>query len=315
MNFESIILSKLGDSINNNYVLLDLPFHVNIGDLLIWQGELNFLKKYVSAKMLGYYNISTFPFPQFPKETVILFHGGGNFGDVWRTSQEHRLSVIEKYPDNKIIILPQSVYYSSDDLAIKDAEIFGRHKNVTICVRDKISFDYIKKHFSNEVLLLPDMAFCIDTSLFDKYKLKASKENLLIKRTDHEYNQDADFPKVGFEVSDWPGTEHVSIVVKFLYLLMLFIKANRTKGFILHYLSLFLGTIVNKIFMHIIRPLYIIRGIRYISQYQNVYSTRLHGVILSFLLNRKVYIIKNNNGKLENYYHTWLENISEIKLL
>ena len=38
------IKDKLSPLIDNDYVLLDLPYHKNIGDILIWAGEIEFLK-------------------------------------------------------------------------------------------------------------------------------------------------------------------------------------------------------------------------------------------------------------------------------
>ena len=60
---KSDIKANLCNLIDNDYVLLDLPYHINTGDLLIWEGELFFLKDHIHHKMLGYYNVSTFNFP------------------------------------------------------------------------------------------------------------------------------------------------------------------------------------------------------------------------------------------------------------
>lgn len=41
----TIIEEKLTPLIDNDYVLYGLPYYNNIGDTLIWEGELEFLKK------------------------------------------------------------------------------------------------------------------------------------------------------------------------------------------------------------------------------------------------------------------------------
>ncbi len=41
-HLQSIIESKLSPLIDSNYVYWDLPYHINIGDTLIWQGTLDF---------------------------------------------------------------------------------------------------------------------------------------------------------------------------------------------------------------------------------------------------------------------------------
>lgn len=40
-----IIEEQLTPLINNDYVLYDLPYYSNIGDLLIWEGELSFFER------------------------------------------------------------------------------------------------------------------------------------------------------------------------------------------------------------------------------------------------------------------------------
>lgn len=304
------------DLIINDYVLLDLPYHVNTGDLLIWQGELSFLKHEVKHKMLGYYSQYTFGFPKLKKDTVILLHGGGNFGDVWRGSQEFRLEVIKSYHENRIVIFPQSVYYSTDELAISDAEIFAKHNDLTICARDKVSFEYIKRFFTNTLLCIPDMAFCIDRNIFMPNIIEQSKENLFFKRTDHEYREvTVDFIDGEYDTCDWPGTEKLSAFIKFLFLLMVYIRQMRKSGVAGKMTASILSWCVNKIFMHIVRPQYIGRGARLISQYKNVYTTRLHGLILSHLLGKNIFIVSNNNGKLENYYNSWLKDCKNIGIV
>lgn len=304
------------DLIIDDYVLLDLPYHVNTGDLLIWQGELIFLEHEVRHRMLGYYSQYTFGFPNLKKETVILLHGGGNFGDAWRGSQDFRLEVIKHYPENRIVIFPQSVYYSTDELAISDAEVFAKHMDLTICTRDKVSYEYIKRFFTNNLLCIPDMASCIDRKLFEPNILNQTKENLFFKRTDHEYRDvTVDFINGEYDTADWPGTENLSLFIKYLYLCMILIRRMRKKSKFGCIIASILSWFVNKIFMYIVRPQYIKRGVCFISQYRNIYTTRLHGLILSHLLGKNIFIVSNNNGKLENYYNSWLKGCKNVRII
>ena len=45
LSYRDLIKKKLIPLINADYVLLDVPNHPNIGDNLIWEGELRFLEK------------------------------------------------------------------------------------------------------------------------------------------------------------------------------------------------------------------------------------------------------------------------------
>ncbi|MDI5788788.1 hypothetical protein PO124_11350 [Bacillus licheniformis] len=42
--------------------------------------------------------------------------GGGNFGDLYPHFQQFRERVVEHYPDNRIVILPQSIYYEHEEI-------------------------------------------------------------------------------------------------------------------------------------------------------------------------------------------------------
>ena len=90
--------------IDNDYVLLGLPYYDNVGDVLIWEGTENFLRT-LSHKCLKRASIDTFDFGILDSNVIILLQGGGNFGDIWIEHQAFRLKIIEKYPQNKIVIL------------------------------------------------------------------------------------------------------------------------------------------------------------------------------------------------------------------
>ena len=55
----------------------------------------------------------TYKKPKVDRNTIVLIHGGGNWGDVWRGSQEFHLKIIQEYPHNRIIVFPQTVHYDN----------------------------------------------------------------------------------------------------------------------------------------------------------------------------------------------------------
>ena len=181
---KEIIDSNLRDLIDDDYLLLDLPYYQNIGDTLIWAGELEFLQTFryrCLNKGFRYTNTS-----HVTDSTLILMQGGGNFGDLWRQHQEYRLSVIEKYARNKILIFPVTVGYESMETMKYDAAHMARHPNLTICVRDVVSYQLLKSNFKNNILLVPDMAFYIPAEKLNRFRLPEIDKILLLKRTDKE---------------------------------------------------------------------------------------------------------------------------------
>lgn len=142
---KSRIEEVLRPLIDRDYVLLELPYYENIGDILIWEGERHFLEK-LPYRCL--YKASLFSYDSnyvIPTDAIILLQGGGNFGDVWKRSQKFRLQIIEKYAKNRIIIFPQTVFYEDEAVFQEEARRMAEHKQLTICARDQQSFDLDRK--------------------------------------------------------------------------------------------------------------------------------------------------------------------------
>ena len=64
----------------------------------------------------------------------------------------------------------------------------------------------------------------------------------------------------------------------------------------------------------ILRPHIVKEAVRFISQYNYIYTSRLHVAILSVLLGKPFTLIDNSYGKNLNLYKAWLSDIDTIKL-
>lgn len=310
-DLKNIIDSNLSGLIHSNCVLLNTPDHVNIGDQLIWQGEMD----YLSDKGIEPYYISslfTFDWREFSKDTLILLHGGGNFGDVWEGHQEFRLKVVERYKKNKILIFPQSVQYNSKESLVYDAKLFSAHQNLTICARDEFSYKLLKEHFSNNILMLPDMAFC------SSYSKIVSNENinrtLLMKRNDREVPSQINYEKYcDFEIRDWPSYDNsmTNLPLRVMEKLNRAFSDNFYKKLMKNKngdTTFGLGVLRDKDYL-------VNQGVVFLSEYNLVITTRLHGHILSLLLGIPTIMIDNSYGKNSRFYNTWLKNIPNSKIV
>lgn len=297
-----IIQDKLTPLITGDYVFLELPYYTNIGDTLIWQGTEDFLNT-LSHKCHYRCSFETFEYKQLAPDMVILLQGGGNFGDLYPQHNAFRNKIIELYPNNRIIILPQTVYYVGSRLLANDVITMRKHKDLYICVRDQYSFNFLRRYrFCKNILRVPDMAFCIDFTKQQDAMLPQMDRVLLFKRIDKEKADTSNIvPKQYNDVldqKDWVGYETVTDdFAKLMNLIKekLFAEADA------YAINTYLPTRVKE-------------GIRMISPYKLVYSNRLHGSILSILLGKEVTIIDNSYGKNAQFYDTWLTGVPTIHI-
>ena len=303
---KTIIENELNSLIDSDYVLLGVPYYENIGDILIWEGTETYLKNR-PHKCLRRASIETFEFPNLPSNVIILLQGGGNFGDIWSKHQEFRLNIIKKYPNNKIIILPQTIYYANNEQLKEECKLFKLHSQLYICARDKKSFLLLKDNKINNVLLLPDMAFCILTKSLSKLKLPIQKKLLVLRRKDKEsakmsIDKYIIFKNLPKEECDWPSYEKSPLCLKLLYKLMGIQKITH-----IHIADLYA--------YYFFRPILIRMGVNFLSQYQYIYTTRLHVAILSILLEKPFSFFDNSYGKNSTFYETWLSDLSDVKFI
>lgn len=153
--------------------LFQTPTHTNIGDHAIAEAEIQFLKRHFPNYTVIEINQSLqVYFPRFmqgkiDKSDVILLHGGGNLGNEYMYEEYLRRIVLEAFPQHKIIIFPQTIYYSEDELGRNELAITQRilsHCSSAILIaREKVSFELMKRYFpAATVLLTPDIVLSMD---------------------------------------------------------------------------------------------------------------------------------------------------------
>ena len=159
-------------------LLFNTPEHDNVGDHLISISELNFIKKalpeyeYIEITDLEYLWFRKRLYQYVQKEDIVLITGGGFLGSLWLYNGELNVrDIITNCPDNKIIILPQTLYFENNSRGEKELkktmEVYGKSKNLTICLRDKNSYELANKLWGgagNKIRYFPDMALFMNYS-------------------------------------------------------------------------------------------------------------------------------------------------------
>ena len=98
----------------------------------------------------------------FKSDDLILIHGGGYIGSLWRGANDNMMYLIQNLPDNRIICLPNSFYCYADDLELEEKiiNVFNAHQQLVVCLRDNSYFKYVDK--VKNLKLLPDAALSYD---------------------------------------------------------------------------------------------------------------------------------------------------------
>jgi pyruvyl transferase EpsO len=269
----------LKNYITRDYCLLDIPDYRNIGDHMIYEGSLEFLSS-LPYKNRYEASLNSFKKSEIGVDDIIIMQGGGNFGDLWPIHQEFREQIVASFPKNKIIILPQTIYYKDEANLAKAVSIFSEHPDLTICARDQRSYNVAKDNFlKNAILLLPDMASYMNCG-FIKNASQDIQNVLFMQRTDKElkHTDQPSFIK-NLDVKDWPT-----------------------------YNKKFYRYLPAKQEQH---QFYIDEGLIFMAKYDLVISTRLHGGILATLLGIPVISIDNSYGKNGTYFDTWMNNMED----
>ena len=169
----------------------------------------------------------------------------------------------------------------------------------------------MKEHFfQNNVLLVPDMAFFIDFNKYTPDNQIPTGRVLFAKRTDKELKSDTwpDFISHNAEVHDWPTME---------FRAKKYMRADYIVGWLNFFAKIkgikLANRLIDQIRTNFYRPEYIKDCVRFINQYDTIYSTRLHIAIASAMMGKQVYLLDNSYGKNFNFFDTWLTDIDNVE--
>jgi len=275
--------------------LLDFPNHANVGDSAIWLGETDWLRR-KGHPVVYSCDLATYSRRRLAERLgtgVILLHGGGNLGDFWTEHQRFREQVIEEFPHNPIIQLPQTIYFM-DEWGVGEARrVFEGHRNLTLLCRDRPSLNFARQRFATPSLLCPDMAFALD-----ELQRPESPEHRIVwlGRTDAEA-QNFRLPAVSHaHRQDWLDEPPTPL--------------QERNGALSRQLESDLSSCPGELddLMGTYDPLArerLLRGCRLLGRGRVVITDRLHGHILCLLLGIPHVLLDNNYGKLRGFYETW----------
>jgi pyruvyl transferase EpsO len=297
-------------STNSMVALLDYPNNSNIGDSLIWLGEIAYLR---SRGISPHYvcDLNNYRADRINRalknNPVILLHGGGNFGTLWPEEQAFRIKVLREFKGTPIIQMPQSLHFENEYILAETTQAIREHGEFTLLVRDQPSYDFAQQHFDCTVTLCPDMAFFIGELKSDT---QPQLDRFILSRTDHE--KSTNWPdsistlgnKSIVEIKDWLemgwNERILGRIERHSSNLRSFVDPdNKLLCILWNYLA----------------NARLRRGKALLQSGRVIISDRLHVHILSILLNKPHALIDNVYGKLGNLHKAWTIPYQGVRLV
>jgi exopolysaccharide biosynthesis predicted pyruvyltransferase EpsI len=274
--------------------LVDFPHHANVGDSAIWLGERALLRR-AGVSVVYTCDLNSFSeqdlLNQLPTGTILI-HGGGNLGDLWPHNQDFRERIIRTFPHHRIVQLPQSIHICHRANLDRARSVLDAHRDLTLCVRDHHSLDVARTQFAARSVLCPDMAFGIGRP--DAIE-PASYDIVWQTRVDHESTQQP-LPSLDGNVlvCDWAAGQGATPA---------WTAQAGTAA------QAYQDTIgdpgAQAAAADRLATLQLRRGCRLLASGRVVITDRLHGHLLSLLLDLPHVILGDRYGKIANTRATW----------
>lgn len=165
----------------NIIFFISVPRHGNLGDQAIILAQ---YKLFNSVGKENIFEIYTNDYDIYSKklQSIILntdwivINGGGNIGTLWFDVEKQIRDIIIRFKNNKIIIFPETAYFSNDLMGRKELEksiyIYNSHKNLTVFLRDLKSYQLFSKNFNvTKCYFVPDIVLYLKPDyLFNRYR-------------------------------------------------------------------------------------------------------------------------------------------------
>jgi pyruvyl transferase EpsO len=281
------------------------PNHWNTGDPAIWLGTQASLDR-LHIEVVYQCDLNNYDHDSMLEsvgDNPILIAGGGNLGDIWPNHQRFREKILQDFPRNPVLQLPQSVWFDQAENLSRFQNICSQHHNFHILLRDRQSLYKAKKFFATPTSLCPDMAFGLG-----KLERPADPvtDVLWLLRSDKEStNTQTKLAESHIDRKDWikPGAvdqEYVDSARKYQKCIRKLLAQLSEK-------TLYYSDISDKIaeLYQKLACLRVQRGLNMLSSGQVVITDRLHGHILCCLMGIPHVVLDNNYKKISNMLSSW----------
>ena len=270
-------------------VLFNSPDYSNIGDHAIALSTRGFFKTifpekdFIEISCQQYIRENLLIKQAIRNDDIIVINGGGNIGTLYLWIEDLIRNIIQEYPDNPIIIFPQTIYFEDSPFGkaeyITTKNIMNGHKKLLLTTRESRSYDIAIDIVGNRdnCINVPDIVFSMD-------RIQHKKRNgcLCCMRSDKE--------------SIINNTEDIIENLKERFSSVEEISTNYSRDFGMNERKEIVDDFLNRI-----------------SETEVVVTDRLHCMIFCTLTNTPCVAFDNLSHKIKNTMY-WIEDLKSIKL-
>jgi len=178
------------------FILFNSPDYGNVGDHAIALAERELFQRlfpdveFIEIACEQYIKENLLIRNVIQDEDILLITGGGYLGSLWLWLEDITKNIIRQFPENKIIILPQTLFFEESRLGEAErhslSDAINHHHDLTIMLRDRSSYQLAEGLFDRSVqkLLMPDLVLSM------KYEnVQERTGSLICFRKDKEANR------------------------------------------------------------------------------------------------------------------------------
>lgn len=279
-----------------NIFFVALPEHGNLGDQAIAVAINEFLARVCTNDHIirVFYNevISNLLLIKrhIKKGDILILIGGGNMGYEYFAEEEVRRLTIKAFPNNRIIIFPQTIDYGHSKEGLKEFEnskvIYGRHKDLHIFAREQASYDVMKEAYTkNQVYLVPDIVLSLSNVICSD--CKREEQVLVCVRKDKEGIVSKEDSKTIKGI-----LERNELAIQYTDTVLSYIPYITNEN---------------------LRKKLVVKKIDQFASSKLIITDRLHGLIFSVITNTPCIVFGNYNHKIISTYQTWLKDVPYIR--
>lgn len=158
----------------SSVILFNSPDYSNIGDHAIALATRAYFKQiypekdFIEISCQQYLRENLLIKQAIRHDDIIVINGGGNIGTLYLWIEDLIRNIISEYPNNHIIIFPQTLYFEDSPFGKAEYKTFidtiRNHKKILLATRENRSFDIVADMMgdSEKCINVPDIVFSMN---------------------------------------------------------------------------------------------------------------------------------------------------------